>query len=327
MRSMSLARKWISTGGTALIVTSCTNESLIGRLKASGIEVVTLNNSYPDKEDLGLMTNLVSSYENPWILLDGYFFDEDYRSAIKKCGCSILMVDDYQHLEQYYVDAVVNPGYITRVGDYKSHMHTEYFLGPEYAFISDDLESSLGEISDKMFRNYHILVTLGASDSANQTEKVLKALNMGFRSDMDVVVVVGPLNQNFGMIKDITRDMCGVEVVYDIKSMVDLYQWSDVAITAAGSTCWELAYMGVPMITIVVAENQIAISEYLENSGVSLNLGWFQCIKEEDINLLLYGLLDSHDSMRDMNKKGKILVDGYGCDRLVTYMKSGSFMS
>ena len=238
MRSMSLARKWISTGGTALMVTSCTNESLIGRLQTSGIEVVTLNNSYPDKEDLGLMTNLVSSYENPWVLLDGYFFDEDYRSAIKKCGCSILMVDDYQHLGQDYVDAVVNPSYISRGDDYKSYLPTEYFLGPEYAFISDELESSLDEVADKMFRNYRILVTLGASDSANQTEKVLKALNMGSRSDMDVVVVVGPLNRNFEIINNITRDMCGVEVVYDIKSMVDLYKWSDVAITASGSTCW-----------------------------------------------------------------------------------------
>jgi spore coat polysaccharide biosynthesis predicted glycosyltransferase SpsG len=32
--------------------------------------------------------------------------------------------------------------------------------------------------------------------------------------------------------------------------------WADVAVSAGGSTCWELAFMGAPGLIITVAENQ-----------------------------------------------------------------------
>ena len=49
--------------------------------------------------------------------------------------------------------------------------------------------------------------------------------------------------------------------------------WADLAISGAGSTCWELACMGLPAVTLVLAENQRAIAEQLNAAGLVLNLG------------------------------------------------------
>lgn len=45
----------------------------------------------------------------------------------------------------------------------------------------------------------------------------------------------------------------------------------DVAISACGSTLYELAVCGVPTIGIIIADNQIGICEKLNNMGVIKN--------------------------------------------------------
>ena len=58
--------------------------------------------------------------------------------------------------------------------------------------------------------------------------------------------------------------------------MPQLFKWADISISAGGSTCMEMAFMGLPMVTIVLADNQSAIAEGFQSAGASLNLGWFE---------------------------------------------------
>jgi UDP-2,4-diacetamido-2,4,6-trideoxy-beta-L-altropyranose hydrolase len=55
--------------------------------------------------------------------------------------------------------------------------------------------------------------------------------------------------------------------------MADAMSWADLAISAAGSTTWELAFMGVPAALLVQADNQRCTVEYLHQHGIALNLG------------------------------------------------------
>ena len=52
--------------------------------------------------------------------------------------------------------------------------------------------------------------------------------------------------------------------------------WAELAITAAGSTCWELACLGVPAVTIVTAENQRGIAASLSHAGITQDAGWHE---------------------------------------------------
>ena len=54
------------------------------------------------------------------------------------------------------------------------------------------------------------------------------------------------------------------------ESMVELMAWADVAVSAAGSTVWEFAFMGLPGVLLVLAENQRAAAQRLKHEDIFL---------------------------------------------------------
>ena len=84
------------------------------------------------------------------------------------------------------------------------------------------------------------------------------SLQIQRRSDLEVHLIVGPANPRFEALRQI-REQLGIacELVVDPPNMASEMIRSDLAVTAAGSTCWELAVLGVPaLLVIVTAENQ-----------------------------------------------------------------------
>jgi spore coat polysaccharide biosynthesis predicted glycosyltransferase SpsG len=92
--------------------------------------------------------------------------------------------------------------------------------------------------------------------------------------------------------------------------------WADLAVTGAGSTCWELACVGLPAVTLVIAENQRAIAEELGAAGVVFNLGWHEEVSAERIATTVDGLLYSSFRRLRMSQTGRAVVDGKGAERV-----------
>ena len=88
-----------------------------------------------------------------------------------------------------------------------------------------------------------------------------------------------------------------------------------MALSASGSTCWELAFMGVPTVIIVTADNQRAIAERLDAAGVAESLGWHADVEELEIADACAALRGNHARRREMSEKGRLLVDGRGAER------------
>ena len=103
--------------------------------------------------------------------------------------------------------------------------------------------------------------------------------------------------------------------------MSSILKWSDISINAGGSTCWEMAFMGVPMIIVTVAENQKTIAESLAAEGAAVNLGPHEHIDYHLIPKLLKDILQDSKKRGSMSDSGRTLVDGLGCSRIVSEMK------
>jgi RimJ/RimL family protein N-acetyltransferase len=102
--------------------------------------------------------------------------------------------------------------------------------------------------------------------------------------------------------------------------MPTLMNWADVAVSAAGSTCWELAYLGVPFGTIVVADNQEQVAEGLAAAGVAAPFGRAQELTCGKLAADLASLIANDDQRRLMVETGRRLVDGHGAARVVEMM-------
>ena len=80
--------------------------------------------------------------------------------------------------------------------------------------------------------------------------------------------------------------------------------------------------MGLPMVTIVLAENQVLIADALAKHGVSLNLGDNRSVDAGAIAGAVHLLLDDTERRQRMAIRAVTLVDGFGADRVAKELES-----
>ena len=88
-------------------------------------------------------------------------------------------------------------------------------------------------------------------------------------------------------------------------------------IAAAGSTSWELLYMGLPFITGILAENQAGIAARLGAEGLAVNVGWYKDCPPERLAAQITSLISDHALRERMSLTGRKTIDGKGAERVL----------
>jgi spore coat polysaccharide biosynthesis predicted glycosyltransferase SpsG len=152
---------------------------------------------------------------------------------------------------------------------------------------------------------------------------VIGALGRLNRQDLRCTVVIGGSNPNeSSIIAAAERTDASVDLRSDVSDMASLMAEHDVAVSAGGSTCWELAFMGIPNIILVLADNQRGIAGGLEEAGTALNLGGHQEVTREEITARIIEMLQNDERRLRMARKAQRLVDGMGSERVLQKMRS-----
>ena len=96
----------------------------------------------------------------------------------------------------------------------------------------------------------------------------------------------------------------------------------DIAISAAGSTLYELCAVGVPTVAYSLADNQIVATEEFERLGIMLNAG--DCRTNtcfvENIEQFMNQLSDNKALREQLSSEMQKLVDGNGAERIALSM-------
>jgi len=164
---------------------------------------------------------------------------------------------------------------------------------------------------------------MGGGDPANITLRVIRALGKVACDGLEIIVVVGSMNPHVEMLKATLRESkLIIRLQQDTSEMPQLMAWADLAVSGGGSTCWELAFMGVPSLLFVLAENQCRIAEGLEQAGVAINLGWSHEVSDTAVVETLQGLCQAAERRCHMSKLGRKLVDGRGASRVLQALEA-----
>jgi spore coat polysaccharide biosynthesis predicted glycosyltransferase SpsG len=163
-----------------------------------------------------------------------------------------------------------------------------------------------------------LLVTLGGSDPENMTLRVLSALRkLPESGELEARIVVGPANRHRASLE---RALVSAPETWKLLAapddMPELVAWADLGISAAGSTCWELAFMGLPFVTVVLAENQRSIGSNLARAGVSRDLGWHDQVSSERLMSVFRELSEEPVLRMEMGRLGQETIDGFGAERV-----------
>jgi UDP-2,4-diacetamido-2,4,6-trideoxy-beta-L-altropyranose hydrolase len=319
MRCLALAQAWQDVGGQADFVMAEGAASLRDRLHSEGMNVVQLPTQPGSKDDANRTAALARRREAVLLVVDGYHFGGSYQKQIKDTGLRLLFIDDYGHADFYYADFILNQNIYAHEEIYPDRdSDSKLLLGTRYALLRREFlkwQNWGREIPDVARK---VLVTLGGGDPDNATLKVIQALQQAQIDGLEIVVVVGGSNPHKDILADVAqRSSASIDLKSNVMDMPALMAWADVAVSAGGSTSWELAFMGLPTLILYFAENQRPIADGLDQADVAINLGEYSSVPVKELQESIIELIKDPIKRSDMVQKGRVLVEGDGSTRVV----------
>ena len=251
---------------------------------------------------------------NHTILVDHYDVTDAYLEGLQQYG-KVFMLDDMQK-HAYPVDGVINYNVFADAEIYQklyAGQQTECFLGAKYAPLRERFQQVNYEIRPEVRQ---VLLTTGGGDWDNIAGQILDEV---YSSDMVYHVLVGRFSPNFAYWQERMQAQPNIQVHYDVQDMAGMMQMCDLAITAGGSTIYELAAVGVPFVCFSYAENQEALVEYIGRAQTGGSAGaWHvdpaKCRKR--IKEIYGNLCRDRELRRQYGARERTLTDGQGALRL-----------
>ncbi len=319
MRCLALAQAWRKEGRQAHFVGRVDSDALRQRIQEAGCGFIALG-EVSLAVDLPETLTCFRRLEASWLVLDGYPFDSAYQLGLKQAGVRVLVVDDYHHLAQYHADMVLNQNIGAEAFDYGLGPQGRTLAGCRYVLLRPEFSNV--RLDDMRAKGAHLrlLVTLGGADPENVTAIVLDALALLQPRDFQVRVVVGPANPHVDRLRRQAEGLGDfVEIVLGADMPLEM-QWADFAITAAGSTCWELMFMGVPLACLVLADNQAGIAQGLQAAQAAVSLGRAEGHDARSLAESLVPFLADPEKRHRLSLRARGMVDGRGASRVVACM-------
>lgn len=172
-----------------------------------------------------------------------------------------------------------------------------------------------------------ILVTMGGSDPAGLTLKVLKAIEK-LDGDFRVLVIIGCGFMYDAELTDwLTKAKRTYQICRDVTDMAAVMAEADVAVASFGATSYELAAMGLPAIYLCLTHDHEESAQLFEKSEIAINAGQFEKTSVEKMGDILRKLLMNHEQRFAYGNRAKQLIDGYGTNRIAAMIINGVISS
>ncbi len=247
-----------------------------------------------------------------WVTVDGYgLLADGIVKRLRARGVRVLAFDDLG-TEGGGADLVLNQNVCTE----PMPAMPGRLLGPAYALVDRTYVACRGgEISRTIQR---VLVTFGGTDQHGLMERVVAAF-ADVPGSLSLDVVVGPNHR----VRDFAAPGAHRLIAHaQPHGLAHLLATADLAISAAGSTCWQVCCAGVPLIAVQTVDNQREVVRCLEANGCALTFARepFEALLERgDLPEVIDGLRDAA-VRRNMSQAQRSLVDGKGAARVAAAM-------
>ena len=319
MRCLALSEELTKSGNICYFLSKIDGEDFIQKIKKIRGIYVKPETGTSLQEDLRVLIRFSKQHEANWIVTDHYNINSEYVKEIKRNGFSVLSIDDTAQM-YYFSDIVLNQNIGAEKLIFTAETYTKFLLGPKYVLLREELLKRNKKKMNNQVKK--ILITLGGYDHSDLTIKILQSLNE-LNIDAEIGVIVGPYNLYHDHIqKYISESKMDCQIIFSPENMLNFYLDSDIAISAGGSSCYELAYFGIPNIIITIADNQLNIARELHSQMISMYLGSELNVKRKNIEDALRELLDTHMLRKTLSENGKHLIDGKGKKRIVDFLEN-----
>lgn len=325
MRLLALGQAWLDRGGRVIAIAPGAPRPISERLRAEGFEVPATDQGV-GPVNLAPIHVALASEPQARVAIDSPLLDDGHLRDIEGFADRALLVDDMGLLAAYPIRWVLNQNAHADRALYPTGGRTEYLLGLTYAILRREFRQARpGRRTPGRARR--LLVTAGGADPAGLTQRVIDALGMlpaAARIGLEVQVVVGAANPAAGEIaRAADRSDVSITLVRGVQDMADRMAWADLAVTAGGSTVWELARSGCPALVVETSPPERMLVAGLERVGLFDRLGPVEQLDSRAAADAIARRIDDATWRTSMAALGPSLVDGAGPDRVIAALVDG----
>lgn len=316
-RCLALAGGW---PGPVIVAQS---DPLSERIEAAGALPASIQAARGSTDDARAAAALARTAGAAWIVIDGYHFGPEYQQVLAAADLRVLCIDDNGEAGHYTCDVVVNQNLHADASMYgRRDARTALLLGPDYVLLREGFLCPRQPADAVAPVARRILVTLGGGDAGAALPAVIEGLAAVDLPALDVTIVTGRLDDGGARLRQHAAGIRGtVTTLERTDAMWELMTAADLAVSAGGSTSWELAYMGVPAVTITMAANQVGAVAALVHRGVVEGLGPARDLAPQAVASAVERLARDAGRRSRMRTAGQALIDGRGVSRIVATMQ------
>jgi spore coat polysaccharide biosynthesis predicted glycosyltransferase SpsG len=266
--------------------------------------------------DAQAVAALVQQFSARAVVTDSYLYDAAYLRALHHEEVALVAIDDLARLPAYPCDVLVNPNLAGEEKLYAGRAeNARRLLGPRYVMLRREFSRhrtsvrSIGTVAKRL------LVTFGGVDPKNGGALALKALALLPALEVDFVIGAGNIHGD-----DLTakaRALRHVRVVHDARDMAGLIMHSEMLLSAGGTTVWEAAALGAPMLLAAAAPEEASAAERLARGGLCVFLGAIESLTPATLAEAIGTFAADMAARARSSVLGRELVDGYGAERVV----------
>lgn len=318
MRCLTLAGKLAARGAEVSFICADVPGNLVGYLEDQRFPVLTVPElplAGAERADAARTAGLLSQLAPlDWLVVDHYALDLAWEQRLRPFVSAIMAIDDLAdrpHDCDLLLDQNQHRSSASRY-DRLVPSRCRKLLGPRYALLRGEFARARQTLSEREGSLRRLLVFFGGSDPAGATLPALETIAKLGRPDLAVDVVVGSSNPQRKAIREFCSGIPAFTYRCQVSNMAELMAHADLALGAGGSATWERCYLGLPSVTVVIAENQREISEAVADAGATVNLGWYGEQTQEKLRDTLTELLEHPQALREMQSNAFQLMDGAG---------------
>ena len=319
MRCLSIGKEAKILGVDVSFVTA--DKSFLSILQYNGFKVYVLDTDYKAMEtELDVFLPILIQEKPDAVILDSYYVTPYYMESVKNIT-KLVYIDDVLAFP-YPVDILINYNvYASKTKYLKLYSDKKIpkmLLGCKYIPLRDEFQKGKAIKIESTVKS--ILFSAGGSDperiALRFTENIIA--NESF-SDIVFHIVLGSFEPDSNKIEEISKSNINIVPHRNVSRMSDLMLQCDLAVSAAGSTLYELCACGVPTITYVLADNQLPGATAFSDLGIMVNAGDDRTDGNliENINDAILCLISNIAIRKLMQSKGMSFVDGNGAKRIV----------
>lgn len=311
MRCLSIADEICRIGGKVVFITA--DECPVEMIGERGYETLILHSDWQNMEgELPQLFDLIREYEIKNLLVDSYQVTSDYLQVLKE-KLQVTYLDDLDEFDYPVNQLICYANYYDSFSYGKKNEKDGYYLGMKYVPLRGVFQNCAPkEINESVNK---VLLLSGGSDSYNIIEKMVE--HFKDNKNVTLITICGRFYEGYEELVERYKAYPNLVFRQNVSNLEDYMKDADLAVSAGGTTLYELSAVGTPTISYSFADNQLynvkqfAKDEMIEYAGD---------VRYEDIFAKIEELYHKYNHNKELRAVRSATmqqkVDGRGAERI-----------